>query len=282
MLKSEFIPVAFDQWYLRQQQDAEGEFYRKIASQSPRKDFNSTTQGFYITDASGQLQAFNNNRGPRRIREYLQTALREFDPPDAEAIDTTKRDSRFSRDLPAGAVVVRVHGKVLGGYPEPENAWQKIFQGSISRDNLWLLPEEKASLAQGMVPNTMLNRVARFHLVDNTRGEPTMWRKQDIRAMTAEIQKDGSLRGQFHLETPDSKRGYVGRIRGKIEFDNQGELTGLQWVALGEYWGGGRYTPNPPPGKFPYAVAFAFADGTDLADSLPPQGTKGWLDGYYQ
>ena len=53
MLKSRFIPVAIDQAYQRRQKDAEGEFYRKIAGQSPRNNFNSTTQGFYVATASG-------------------------------------------------------------------------------------------------------------------------------------------------------------------------------------------------------------------------------------
>ena len=64
MLKSRFIPVAIDQAYQRRQKDAEGEFYRKIAGQSPRSNFNSTTQGFYVATASGKLMLYNNNRDP--------------------------------------------------------------------------------------------------------------------------------------------------------------------------------------------------------------------------
>jgi hypothetical protein len=44
-LKSRFVPVALDQAYQRRQNDAEGEFYRKIAGQGPRNDFDDTTQG---------------------------------------------------------------------------------------------------------------------------------------------------------------------------------------------------------------------------------------------
>ena len=39
MLKNDFVPVAIDQWYQRQQQDNEGEFYRKVAGQGLRNDF---------------------------------------------------------------------------------------------------------------------------------------------------------------------------------------------------------------------------------------------------
>ena len=39
MLRTQFIAVAIDQAYQRRQQDAEGEFYRKIAGQGPRNNF---------------------------------------------------------------------------------------------------------------------------------------------------------------------------------------------------------------------------------------------------
>ena len=51
MLQDQFVPVAFDQWYQRKQEDVEGRFYQKIANQGPRNDMNLTTQGFYIPTA---------------------------------------------------------------------------------------------------------------------------------------------------------------------------------------------------------------------------------------
>jgi hypothetical protein len=51
-------------------------------------------------------------------------------------------------------------------------------------------------------------------------------------------------------------------------------------VALGDFWGEGRYTRRAPSGKFPLAISFTLADGTDIADPLPPQAARGWLRGY--
>ena len=39
-------------------------------------------------------------------------------------------------------------------------------------------------------------------------------------------------------------------------------------------------TRNAPKGRFPFAVAFTLADGSDVADKIPPQGSRGWLEGY--
>ncbi|SVD90759.1 uncharacterized protein METZ01_LOCUS443613, partial [marine metagenome] len=55
LLQTRFVPVAIDQAYQRRQQDAEGNFYRKIAGQGPRNNFQGTTQGIYIAAPDGRL-----------------------------------------------------------------------------------------------------------------------------------------------------------------------------------------------------------------------------------
>ena len=56
----------------------------------------------------------------------------------------------------------------------------------------------------------------------------------------------------------------------------------LEWnmVASGSFFGDGRYTRGAPQGKFPLAISFTLADGNDIADDIPPQGSRGWLRGY--
>jgi len=46
------------------------------------------------------------------------------------------------------------------------------------------------------------------------------------------------------------------------------------------FWGEGRYTRRAPEGRFPFAVSFTLADGSDIADAIPPQGSRGWVGGY--
>ena len=76
MLRTRFVPVAIDQAYQRRQQDAEGEFYRKIAGQGPRSNFQSTTQGFYIATAQGKLLLYNNNRDPVKVQRLMKETER--------------------------------------------------------------------------------------------------------------------------------------------------------------------------------------------------------------
>ena len=59
-----------------------------------------------------------------------------------------------------------------------------------------------------------------------------------------------------------------------------GKVIRLDVVALGQFWGQGPYTGGAPKGKFPLAISFTLADGKDVADRIPPQGSRGWLRGY--
>ena len=278
LLKSRFIPVAIDQAYQRRQKDTEGDFYRKIAGQGPRNNFKGTTQGLYLATASGKLLGFNNNRGGDRIRRMMKKALDGFEAPAAAVIKRSKVDARYNPKPPEGGLVVRVQTKVLGGYEKTEDRWRKIFQNALSRDNLWVTKEEHEALAAGKVPSALQKRIARYHLVDNTRGEPPMWKADEVRSIEFSLE-DGRLSGSVHLETASGKRGYKVSLLGRVE-KKDGRITRFDLVARGEFWGEGTYTRGAPKGRFPLAASFTLADGSDIADGVPPQGSRGWVRGY--
>ena len=283
MLKTRFVPVAIDQANQRRQKDTEGDFYRKIASQGPRNNFRSTTQGFYVATPSGKLLLFNNNRHPEKVRRLLKEQLAEYDllrssESSAKPMARETTDARYSFSAPDGGLVVRVRTKVLGGYEPTDDRWRQIFQSALSRDNLWVSKAEHESLSRGDFPPGLAQRVARFHLVDNTRGEPPMWKAGEVRDLKLNI-RDGRVSGVAHVETKDGRRGYKADLRGRIEIV-EGKVVRFDLVALGDFWGEGRYTRRAPKGKFPLAVSFELADGTDVADALQPQGSRGWVDGY--
>jgi hypothetical protein len=278
MLQKDFVPVAIDQGGQRRQNDPEGDFYRRIAGQGPRSDFQSTTQGLYIADASGKLIAYNNNRGPERIRRLMREALEGFSPPRVQPIADGTLDSKFHPVPPEGGLVVRVHAKILRGYAAPRNEWEKIFQSAIARDNLWITATEREALVRGKFSDVLAERIARFHLVDNTRGEPPMWTRDDLKLIRVAL-VDGRIRGPVELRTPTGSRGYLAELAGIVEVAG-GQVTRFDLVAQGDYWGHGPYTSGPPEGKFPLAVSFRLADGSDAADEIPPEGSRFWVDGY--
>jgi len=283
LLKTRLIPVAIDQAYHRRQQDTEGEFYRQIAGQGPRNNFQATTQGFYLATAAGQLLLYNNNRDPSKVRRLLKQKLAAFasaggNRSDIQRLSSKTIDPRYNVQPPDGGLVVRVRAKVLDGYQPTTDRWQRIFQTALSRDNLWISQAEHKALVGGRIPDSLQLRIARFHLVDNTRGEPPMWKPSEVHKHSLTL-NDGQLDGQFQLRTASGDRGYDAQLKGVLETRN-GRVVRLDLVAKGQFWGQGRYTGGAPKGRFPLAISFTLADGTDVADRVPPQGSRGWLRGY--
>lgn len=278
-LQSKVIPVAIDQAYQRRQQDTEGDFYRKIVQQSPRKDFgNSTTQGLFLADADGTYLGFTNHRSPERVIQMLNDAYKNRPRKSYVPLARERVDQQYNPQPPVGGLIVRVQARILDGYDPPESKFEQIFQTALSRDNLWVTAKEHKDLVNGSVPTSMIRRVARFHLVDNTRGEPPMWDLAEVKA--AEMRIVGpELRGRFSLATSDGRRKYECELRGEIQVEDD-KVARLNAVVLGTFTGEGRYTRNAPKKPFPLAISFTLADGTDIADAVPPQGGRGWIDGY--
>lgn len=208
----------------------------------------------------------------------MKRALDKFEPSDVGAIETGKPDPRYNPVPPEGGLVLRVRAKVLGGYEETNDPWRRIFQTAISRDNLWISKREHEALVQDRLLESLQKRIARFHLVDNTRGEPPMWKESEIRKLDLRLE-NGRLKGTVHLETESGDRGFEAALLG-IVARQDGRVTRLDVVARGQFWGEGRYTRAAPEGKFPLAVSFTLADGRDVADRVPPQGSRGWVEGY--
>jgi hypothetical protein len=275
--------VAIDQAYQRRQQDTEGEFYRKIAGQSPRSNFEATTQGFYIANAAGDLLLYNNNRDPEKVLRLMKQSLREFESEQnssvgTAAIQTAKVDPRYQVAPPEDGLVLRVHARILDGYEPTTDRWQRIFQTATSRDNLWVSASEHKSLVRGEIPASLQRRIARFHLVDNTRGEPPMWEPDEIRKLSIQLNA-GDLDGTVQLANASGNRGFHAALKGKVEVE-AGQVVRFDMVCLGQFWGESSFTRGAPEGQFPLAISFTLADGTDIADEVPPHGSRGWIEGY--
>jgi hypothetical protein len=195
MAGEDFIPVVGDDWYQRRREDAEGRFFRSIADQAGSRGVGgSTRQGIYAFTADGRLLAARNAQDPDSIRELLNLAWRRWRSlpardrtPGAFEIEALREpDPRFTRTLPAGGLALTTYTRILDN-----DARGQLCRGSCStkggdrsaRDHLWLTAEDLRSLipARGAagdridVPATLVDRLLRYHLLDNTRGEPSAW-----------------------------------------------------------------------------------------------------------
>lgn len=210
----------------------------------------------------------------------LTTALAKYRPTETKQLVVEKIDKQYHLAPPEGGLVVRVCGKVMGGYDKPESHYQQIFQTALSRDNLWITKEEQLSLVAGEFPQRLATRIAQLHLVDNTRGEGPMWKKAEVLSSRFTISGD-TITGSAEMKSLAGDRTYSAHLRGKILILD-GKVTQFNMVADGMFSGEGQYTGGAPKGPFPLAISFTLADGTDLADSIPPQAARGWVDDYFR
>ncbi len=289
LLKTRFVCVAVDVWYEQRRNDSEGAFYRTIVGQRGALDPEHSTQGFYVSTVAGGLLRFWNNRDPDRLVKHLEAAL-ALQPRTSVAIRTAKDrevDPRFAREVPDGAAVVEVFSRILGDddrevcWPASDS-WQEKLHATRGRDRLWVLPAEIDALAGGRVPDALLWRLARFHLVDNTRGEPPLWTRREVKRAVARLvpldpDRPGlwRLEGRVELESADRKRGYAADLRGVVQLDGE-RLVRFDVVAAGECHGQGTYTPGAPKGEFP--LAFATRVAADGTNAVPPQGARDLAD----
>ena len=105
------------------------------------------------------------------------------------------------------------------------------------------------------VPKAIAYRIARYHLCDNTRGEPPAWRLNQVRKATLRLTVEGTddgtvtlrLDGEVLLATDaDPKRadrGFDARLLGHLRYHTEKRaLERFDVVAMGEHWGEGLAT----------------------------------------
>lgn len=308
LAQNNFVPVAADDWYQRRRQDDEGEFFRKVSDQGPRKGVGSgTRQGIYVFSAGGILLGFKNHQDPDVMRQFLLDSLknwqklpaRERVPKAVQVGEVSKVDRQYHRELPKGGAIVNVYTRILDRTADGEiSPGTCKFPGGdrSAHDHLWLLPEDLASLVPAgpkagdrvEAPERLTMRIGRFHLVDNTRGEPPFWSRNQVRegklhAVVEKVEGDTvtlKLEGNYVLSTQvgaKADRGFEARLLGHAAVNTVNKtLERFDLVAFGDHWGQGPFTGGARPGRAPLGVAFVLSRGDAAADRVPPQAAREW------
>ena len=310
LIVEKFVPLAMDDWYLRRQEDEHGKFFMAMTKESPRGDVGENTrQGRYVFTAAGKFLGFDNGRSPEQIVAMLRRSLIIWEKlTDAEkhpvgGIGEVKQEPQFDRPLPKNGAVVTVYTRVLDRrsdgslvactpVPVPEGRYEHRGFGAAI-DHLWLnandlkvlLPPSGAKAGIAIpFPAAIAQRIARYHLADNTRGEPPHWKKDEVKKVefvaTPESATRAKLSGAVHLETKDGKRGFIGVLDGWME-STDGTLTAFEAAVTGDHWGESALTRGARQGKSPLGFAFVLTPEPKPADSVPPQASR-WLEGYYE
>jgi hypothetical protein len=303
--------VAGDDWYQRRRKDAEGDFFRAVANQRAEKgEEGATMQGIYALTASGKLLSFCNIQDGEGLRNMLKeglTAWRNLPLRERRvgAIDVPRLgrvDATYTRTLPERGLVVNVFTRILDR--DRRDRWIKgttDFPGGelSARDHLWLtradweslIPTKPSQGASFALPQQVAQRLLRYHLVDNTRGEPSFWEAEQVRkyklTVAVEDVNENTLRlrlGGTALLATDAnparaRRGFDARLAGLIEYDRTKKaVTRFDLLAVGDHWGEGEFTPGARSGRMPLGIAFALSKGDRPADLVAPQAARDWND----
>jgi len=307
MATEQFVPVCTDDWYTRRRQDATGEFFRTMADAAGRTGENGDTrQGIYVFAADGTVLGYRNaGQNPDVMKKVFKDALAKFDKLPEEkrkagavkVPDHGKPDVRFTRTPPADGLIVRVNTRILDEKKGEYCAGKCPTTGGdqSARDFLWLTKAEVRSLAPPKaevgesypLPEKVAARIARFHLNDNTRGEPPLWKADDLRksewtltvakvtADGVELRLDGNVILATKPDPTDADRGYAGKARGHLRWVPKANTFDLFDVAvLGDHWGEGTYTRGARTGKSLLGFAFSLGDPTKPGDTVPPQAIR--------
>jgi hypothetical protein len=304
------VCVACDDWYQRSRRDDEGDFFRKVAAQGPRASNgpDGTRQAVYCFTADGTLLgstiAHASKEGIEIHIQMLRGSLAKFHllpdgskaPGAVRVEEGGKPDPNYTRTPPEGGLVARVWTRIL---ERKDGKWARGVTNVpghdlAARDHLWLTADEVQSLVPSRpavgksyaVPDPVADRLLRYHLVDNTRGEPSFWwpehvRRCDLRlkvtaasAESVELRLDGEALLTAAASGKQPEHGYEARMQGRLRYrPSSRAFDRFDLAVVGDYWGEGPYTKGSRPGKNPLGVVIELA-GDEPTDRIPPQGAR--------
>lgn len=234
-----------------------------------------TRQGIYAVSASGRFLASVNTRDARQMRRMLEEALERFEAlpvaareASAEQLAELGQVRRAEDAYPEDGLVLRVVTKDLEGSVATE-AWHKSarnldwawFRASEAR--AFLPPKVEGPGQVHRVPEALVQRLARFHFVDNVRGQTSPFAAPDVQRaeLTAHVEAsdDAGVDLRFTGETLAFAGGDAARrrdpwvrgveltLRGHARWDHgQKRFTYFEVVATGRRWGRTQYNAREP------------------------------------
>ena len=300
LCQTAFVPVTGDDWYQRRRKDREGEFFRGLAEASGKQGH--TLQGIYIFAADGTPLAYRNSGQSAEItKQVMREALAAFQRlPEAKRKPAVEApgvlDDAFDRALPAGGLILKAYTRILD-YKDGEyrrGTCKAVGGEKAARDHMWVTKDEVKALVPAKaevgfrypLPAKVAERLARYHLIDNTRGEPILWEPADLRgkrislvvtsatADAVELRLEGEVLLATDADPAKAERGYEARLLGSLRYrPAKGTFDRFDITAVGTHWGEHPHNSPARPGKGLLGQSFELAADRP-GDRVPPQGAR--------
>lgn len=259
-----FVPVADEVGRLQRGKDAECRLFQKFCEEGHyggRTIPTPTRQGIYAITSSGVFLGSCNTRSAKRVITMLEEALKRFGAmsrgqraigENGEAALAAVR--RFEDRFPKDGLALRVVSRDLPGAAKHrpyDRAWNLDWAWFRKAEALAMLPGEERVGATKDIPKDLVMRLARFHLVDNVRGQTSSYRAGEVEEaeLSCTLRRFKAGRWTLGLEGKTRAsaggkwpRGLAVTLRGEAVWDTARQrFTKFELVAVGKRWGRTKY-----------------------------------------
>ena len=288
-LAAEFVVVAdaCDRMQKEFCKDEDALLFQKFAKQRTIKNGNrGGAQGHYAVTPSGELLAASSSANYEVLVEMMKQGLAKWktlprekrllaEAPDPKAAEKWRQKENL---YPDDGLILRVVARDQKRERWPDSnldyAW---FRKGEARA---MLPDKPKKGAKHNVPDELVERLARFHLLDNVHAlNYTFFPKEAIKnalLTSTVLQIEGDLVSlSFEGETRASlvspkKIGYEPKLLGRAAFNlKKQKFVSFELVAVGLRWGLGNCNRRHNPTPALMGIVFTLA-GDSQAERLPP------------
>lgn len=296
------MPAADEVYRLQRGDDPECRLFQSFADKAHYRGEGGTRQGIYVCSPRGELLGSINSLNPDHVRAMLEEALQKWAAiPEADrrmaAGDDPTPEHRWEDTFPRDGVVFTSIVRDLPAAQSPESARSDRW----NRDHVWFSKAEARNWlgriptvgAVHELPTVLVQRLTRFHLIDNARGQSLPFAPREVAGstmrtkvlavhgprVTLEItghtraESEGTwLMGENDWAHDDRfPRGLTTELFGRAVYHlAEMTFTEFELVALGRRWGytqnnARRSQPEPSP------IGFLFTlESRDLHPRIPP------------
>ncbi len=248
----------------------------------------TTRQGIYVCSPSGTFLASINTTNPDRVLEMMREGLVAWDNLSVEERRLTDDSAilprhRWEDSRPPQGLIINVISRDLPEQCDPsqpcEVKWnQDYLWYSKAEARRWLSTDPQPGEIH-QLPEDLVARLARFHFVDNVKGETPRFSRSAVEGSqitTEVVERNGPLvtlrisgetKGVAAEGWWQTANGVVTRVLGHATFDlDEGRFSEFEMVALGRRWGQTRFNGRGRDRESgPLGYVFRLA-----ADNSPP------------
>lgn len=267
--------------------DADAQIFQKFAKQRTFEGRNrGGAQGQYMVTPSGELLESSNMGDAKVFAQMMESALEKWkampkekrllaatpDPAAAEAWE------KVERLYPEDGLVLRSISRDREKARWPD--WNLDYAWFRKEEARKFLPDEIAKGATHDVPEDLVGRLVRFHLLDNVYAlNYTFFPKEAVEKAQLTIHVEDvvddkatlRLEGETRADTDVPETiGFAPKLMGKATWDLEKEaFADFELVAVGLRWGLGNCNLRRNPDPAPMGIVFTLA-GDSPAERLPP------------